>query len=341
MKNLGYLFIALLLGAGIWWAISSQTNSTIKDIDAADFAVTDTAAIHKILIKDRVKSAVLERQSDGSWRVNGGYKARAKSLDQLLTTLRRLKVKTPVAAAARASVNELFESPQRKVYLFKEDQEEPFKSILIAGASQQQKSTYMMLEGTGMPYEMSIFGFEGDLTAHFFTKEKNWRDRTLFNFKADQIAEVKMDYKTSPEASFIYTKADENVVRVNDAGQATKGNLKLNKPALFEYKQAFKEVNFEAYENEHPKIDSIRASAPFALMEVTLENGKKRSVRLHFMKASKRSKSIKENKQGVWDGDRFFAFLDGKKDLVMIQRYVFEPFLLGYEDLMYEALREG
>ena len=71
-----------------------------------DFAIEDTAAITRVVIRDKKPSEVtLERSSQG-WLVNGVFPVRKDAIEVLLETLGNVTLKNFVAKSAVPAVNQ-------------------------------------------------------------------------------------------------------------------------------------------------------------------------------------------------------------------------------------------
>ncbi|MEO8760645.1 MAG: hypothetical protein ABI388_05545, partial [Bacteroidia bacterium] len=89
------LLLVLLVAVGIFVMIKNSKKSTLKG-DEADFAVPDTASIDKIFIANKKGgTALLEKNNQGVWMINGKFPARKDALQLLLLTFMRTQIKFP------------------------------------------------------------------------------------------------------------------------------------------------------------------------------------------------------------------------------------------------------
>ncbi len=341
-KTAIYFLLFLAIVGAAWLGINGLDTNTLNKTTAA-FALTDTAEVTKIIIEDNEgRTLRLDRKNDW-WQVNQGYKARPDAVERILQTLTKLQVKYPVGKDAYQSILENFEKPVRRVSIFKEDSTQAAKVYLLGGAPHTRKGTYMMLEGTDDPYVVHLLGHEGHLMTRFFTVPETWRDRMLMNYKAGDIASVKVEYPHFEESSF-EVKAAGDSFEVKSLGGKVELNTEdeLNKPVLMQFLNSFEKVHLEGFENGYPRIDSVRASKPFANITITSKSGNDHSLTIHYMPLNRRSKlKIDERGRDVpFDVDRFFAFVNDGKDFVLIQRRTFAGIFKRLEDFYYTPVVE-
>ena len=341
-KTLLYLLILIVILLAAWFGINSLETNTLNKTTTA-FTLEDTAAVTKIILEDNEgRKLQLDKQGDW-WQVNRGYKARPDGVSRILETLMKLKVKYPVGKDAYESVMQTFEKPVRRVSIFKEDSTEAAKVYLLGGAPHTRKGTYMMLEGTDDPYVVHLLGHDGHLMTRFFTIPETWRDRMIMSYPAKDIESVRVEYPHFQESSFeVKAVADSFTVASLDDKVKTNPTDELNKPAVLQFLNSFEDLYLEGYENGYPRIDSVRASKPFAKLNITSRTGNKRELIVHYMPLNRRSKLQldKRGKEMPFDVDRYFAFINDGKDFVLIQRRSFEGIFKRFEHFYYTPLVE-
>ncbi|MEZ4887840.1 MAG: DUF4340 domain-containing protein [Chitinophagales bacterium] len=341
-KTAIYLLLFFAIALAAWFGINSIDTNTLNKTTAA-FALTDTAAVTKIIIEDNEGRKLQLDRKNGWWQVNRGYKARPDAVERVLMTLIKLQVKYPIGKDAYESTMKNFEDPIRRVSIFKEDSTQASKVYLLGGAPHTRKGTYMMLEGTEDPYVVHLLGHDGHLMTRFFTIPETWRDRMLMNYKASDIAGVKVEYPHFEESSFeLKAIADSFEVESLGGKVAIAASEKLNKPVTIQFLKSFENVYLEGFENSYPHIDSVRASKPFAILTITPKKGKEQKLTVHYMPINRRSKlQVDENGRDVpFDVDRFFAFINDGKDFVLIQRRSFEGIFKRLEHFYYTPVVE-
>jgi hypothetical protein len=100
------------------------------------------------------------------------------------------------------------------------------------------------------------------------------------------------------------------------------------------YLSSFTFLNVEMYDNDNPKRDSITASTPFASVTVTAKNGETKPMTVYYMPLNRRSKA-QFDAQGNYlphDQDKYYAVINGGKDFVVIQHFVFGKLFRSYHE---------
>lgn len=334
-KTLTYLGILLILTLVAYFAFFNQTTNTLDDASAG-FAVEDTAVIQRIKITDREGLWVnLERGEEYRWTVNTHYQARPDAIETLLKTIRRVQVLYPVNKSAYPKVMAEFEKPIKTVEIYTDDPNQPIKKYYLGGTTNTKKGTYMLMEDSKTPYVTYIPGFDGHLTIRYFTIMEEWRDRIIFGYRPEQIQSVSIEYPFTPEHSF--TLAQKNgQFGISNTQQTNATPKTVNAQTVQAYLANFRKIYAEAYQNDYPKTDSLRKTQPFAIMKVTDNRGKLNEVVVHYMPVNRRSK-LRVDKDGrkiPYDLDRYFAFTHKRKDLMIIQEYVFGKLFKRYGDFI-------
>ncbi|MBX7205295.1 MAG: hypothetical protein K1X81_07705, partial [Bacteroidia bacterium] len=83
--------------------------------------------------------------------------------------------------------------------------------------------------------------------------------------------------------------------------------------------------------------DSVAALTPYCIMEVKNKNGEKNTLRIFYKGIDERTMQQfdEKTKQPLSiDPERYFALLNGEKNLVIIQQYVFGNLLRSYSDFL-------
>ncbi len=143
------IVLALLVFAGFLYF--SQKSNTIKK-ELSDFAVEDTGKIEKLFLVDNEKrSVLLERTNPGRWNLNGKFEARADAVNVLLSTIKRVAVKTPVPKSAFDNVVKQIAAKHVKIEIYSEG-DNLIKSYYVGHPNQEHNGTYMLLENSSVPF---------------------------------------------------------------------------------------------------------------------------------------------------------------------------------------------
>lgn len=327
MKNKALIIIVFILSAIAIYLVFNNKNGTIKQ-ELKDFAVEDTASLYKIFLADKGNQQVLlERQEDGTWKVNGKYYVRNDALRILLETLKRMEIKAPVAKAAHDNVIKSIAGGAIKVELYEKNADKPFKVIYVGGETPDHLGTYMLLENSSSPFVMQIPGFNGYLSSRFIVSEDGWRDRSIFNYSnpAKQISSISFESFNKPDESFKIDIANGEIKSVS----GLKNNIAIDYDSakVMAYVTKFTQVGFESIEEGLPqtKVDSILTAVPVFIFTIKEVNGKEKSVIIHLMAAQADQLDVNGNPL-KFNLDRFYAQIISPegKDFTIAQYYVFD-----------------
>jgi hypothetical protein len=302
--------ILVILGLVAFYMSTNQNGSTIRS-ELSNFAVEDTAAVMRIVMKDQSGRTVdLKRQPDQSWTVNEAYQARPDGIKILLSTMKKLAVKSPVSENNMNSILKGIIASHVLVDVYGEANE-PIKSFYVGGANQLHTGTNMMMKGSTRPFVIHLEGFHGFITPRFFTNELEWRSREVFGAKIEEIASLEVTFTEHPEKNFHFENHGEgNLVML--------GGEKMDQPARFDtlelnaYLTNYKMIHYESYEETKSKafLDSIKLSEP--LFTITLETDYETKSVIGFRKPLKDGYDLEGNPIN-YDQDRLYIWVDSNQ----------------------------
>ena len=317
--------LVIILAAVAVWVVKTNGKATIKR-ELRDFAIADTASIDKIFMVKKNNEQVTLTRSGKKWLVNDQFDARKDAIDIILKTLKRMEVKNPVSNNSMDNVIKMLATRNTKVEVYSEGK--LLKTIFVGGPTQDQLGTFMMLEGSSVPFIVSIPGFAGYLSSRFFTELKSWRSPVIFNYDFDDIAKVKSVYNTFPDQSFIIERKGASF-EINSLN----GNIKapgIDTLALRFFLSGFEKVACEFFvENMDDQLqDSLSHAIPHRILEVTDKGGTTKKVEAHVRRAN--GLIDDEGNLLEWDNERMYARIDDET-WVVIQYYVFEKLFREFD----------
>lgn len=336
---------ALVFSIIALWLILSRSEGTISENEKA-FAVDDTANITKLFLADKnYNQVLLEKIRPGYWIVNKKYKARNDLIDVLLQTIKNINIIAPVAIAAQDQVIKDIASRGVKIEIYKKkylinlfDKIKliPYESLekvyYVGGPTQDHSGTYMILEGKNTPFITYLQGFTGFLSPRYSPREKDWRDRTIFKFKVNQIDEITVKYPDSLEKSFsLKFLGNRNFIIKN----LVTGEI-LSNPDTLKVLDYFTNYFFVAFEDfpiniTDKQIDSIRKEKPYFIITVKDTAGIVRKITA-WKKLNAGGYNIfdKDTIPDKWDVDRLYASINNDSDFVLIQYFTFDNLTKTY-----------
>jgi len=326
--------LILLLAMVATFLLLNRSRSTLSSGDS-DFAIRDTASVTRIFLADRAGSQIELTRPKGVWKVNGEIKARKDAVDQLLTTMMRMAVKSPVAQSAHNSVVKRLASTGIKVEVYQEiyridlpggwrffPREKRTRTIYVGDHTADNLGTFMLLEGAERPYIVYLPGFRGFVATRFSPRLNDWRDHTLFSTRLNDIARASLEIVDEPEKSYsveVQNNHYELIPRVGDP-------LPLaDTMKLISYLAAFDDIRYESLlSGDLPQafIDSVRKSPVYQIISLTDVDGRETRVITHRRWFEEPEADLLGNPQ-PWDRDRMYAFVEGQEEMLLVQYFVF------------------
>jgi len=310
--------IVVVLGIFVVILMTRDRSGTIKR-ELRDFAVQDTASVDKIFMVTKGNDQVTLTRHETNWMVNEKYFVRTEAIELLLKTIHRIQVKAPVAKSALDNVVTMLATRNTKVEIFSKGK--LVKTIYVGGPTQDQIGTFMMLEGSSVPFVVHIPGFIGYLSTRFFIDENSWRSPLIFSYNFDEIARIKSVNNDNPQKSFILNK-DKNRFDM----RATDGDyqaMELDTLAVKFFVSNFERVASEFFANqmESEIMDSLNMATPFHVLELTDIYGNVTKVEAH--RRSAMEMADPEAQAQEFDQERMYARIN-ESDWVVIQYFVFD-----------------
>jgi hypothetical protein len=321
------LLLTFLLAAMLLQSCGSK-QSTMQG-DDNDFRISSAASVTKIFLADRQnQTADLERQSDGTWTLNGKYKARPDAIELLLKTMSEVRVRYSVDGGAKASVDKMLAQVGIKVQVY-EGGSSPSKTFYVGTGTADQLGTYMYMEGAEKAYITHIANWEGILTPRFLTNLEDWRDRTIFATPSEKIAQATVEYSGSQSVSSFVCNADGGKYTVKPALSST---IAIEKPLVEGQVKAFltgfERIIAEGWETKNEKKDSVLHTAPFCTITLKTTNNVTHTVALYPIPG----RLTDDNNAGLIARapvERYYVWLD-KTDFLLGQHGNFKRLLWAY-----------
>lgn len=319
--------LVIVMGSITFWFISHNRKGTIR-AEMKSFAVKDTASISKIFLADKNgRDLTLERAENGKWTVNGKFGVRMDALQTLLETIAKVDVKEPVGKKAQDNVMKRLAAKAIKCEIYQNGK--LTKAYYVGTETQNMKGTYMIMidpetmETAERPFVTYIPGFEGYLTTRYFTEEKGWRDRTVFEYNPNDIKSIKLEVPDKPELGYELSVKGNNDYEVKMLAD-NKMLSSVDPIAVKQYLSYFQILSFESFEVDlkQYQIDSVLKSQPINILTVTDKNGKVNKVKF-YARWPKKEVFGKDGKLLKFDGERMDALMNNGVDFVMVQFYMF------------------
>lgn len=337
--------LVVIAGVLIW---NNRYLSTVRGEDA-DFMVWDTATVTKFYLADRNDhESLLERQPDGTWTLNGTYKAHPKQVQQFLTTLYKIRIKMPVSVASHDNIVKQLAVNSTKVEVYQIEprinlfnriklfpHEKRTKVFYVGDATKDSSGTFMLKEGADKAYIVYIPGFRGFITTRFTALPDDWRSHMVFNENLANIQSVTVEFNREPQSSFKVENTGRHqyvMTRLADNSLIAYDTLKV-----INLLSSFNDLRFEALINNmipQKRFDSIVQSPYLPRITLTAKDGK--VTQMTTFEKFVTNTAILEieglvddlgNPLDPIDHDRIYGLVNDGKDLTLIQYYVFDKVL--------------
>lgn len=335
-----YILVVVALAIATSFFLFKKYYKTPEQLEA-DFAVKNESDILKIVLTDNKGQSLTLNAKDGKWWVNGRYEAREELMKYMMEAITRITSLAPVPNNAHDNVVRDILDEHIKVQLFDKNGD-LIKAYWVGDASLDNRGTYMLMEIDGKPaarpHISYIPGYQGYITPRFTTSEEVWRSRKVFEESAANISDLKVEYSTNPEKSFHISRISKDSLSVTPIDE----KYRISEPYLSKYVNQYLDfyssISIEAFDNSYSRKDSVMSSIPYCKFTLTTNDKKTKQVFLYRMPVGKRSKT-QYDLQGHeidYDVDRFYASINGGKDFVIVQYYVFGKLLRDYRDFFFK-----
>ena len=308
--------------------------------EASDFQVWDTASVTKIYLADRRENeSLLERKEQG-WTLNGTYKAHSKQVQYLLTTLYKVRIKMPVYVASHNNIVKQLAAQSTKVEIYQVVprinlfdkvklfyHEKRTKVFYVGDATMDSSGTFMLKEGADKAYIVYSPSFRGFISTRFTANPDDWRDHTVFHENLADIQSVSVEFNEDPEGSFRIDNIGKHQYRLTRL--CDNKDLPYDTMKVINFMSSFGNLRFEAlFTNTLPqeRIDSITGSPYVHHVVLTTKGGETQDMKT-FKKLVLNGVTDMGGEYGDIDRDRMYALIDGGKDFVLIQNFVFDMVL--------------
>jgi hypothetical protein len=315
-KTILYLAILAILGFGVWFFLFSERKA-----GDASFTVIDTASIGKIFLAPNSSTqTITAERKPGGWIVNKEYPVLQSTLNQLLITIHNQRALFPVQDNQRDAVVRSLIASGVKVEIY-DLEGRKMRSFFVGNEIGRFSGTVMLEEGSERPYVVQIPGFEGYLTTRYTANLAIWRDRLVFNYRPEDIAEVEVKFPLKPADNFTISNsgATPNVT----LDPAIRPQQPLNQRRVRAYLSFFKMMYNEAYQS-YPGLDTLIRDMPeFADVRVKDAAGKENSVRFFYAPVETRNGTV-DVEGRTYSDERYYAIMNNGKDTATVQIPLFE-----------------
>lgn len=334
------IVITLLLLVIAFILIFNNRDSTL-DKEQTNFSIKDTSTVTKIYLTDkRDREILLVKQDNGKWRLNDKYWARQDFVELFLETVNKVRIKQPVAKAARNNMIKVISSAGKKVEIYQDSYrinlfdkiklfpyEKKTKTFYVGHNTQNNLGTYMILEDSETPYITYIPGFRGALRIRFTTDLYNWKTVSVFNDKIKNIESINVKVPENEKQSFkIVNNHDKTFSLLNYQGQEVDYS---DTTKLLRYLNYYQNISLEAYIKNEELIDSLKNASPLYKIQLVNNDQETKTISIYHkpfrpvpkLKATYEGIDEPEEEYPKWDATRFYALVNEGEDMGIVQSY--------------------
>ncbi len=322
-SNLVLLIVVVVLTIAvvvIYFWDRGDTQAVYKD-----FAVEDTASVDKIFLADRNNSVLLEK-INGVWMVNGKYNAREDFINVLLKTFHDIEVSAPVSKSKLDMVMKSLSVKGIKTQIYQNG--DLTKTYYVGGVTPNNTGTYMIMEGSELPFVTHIPGFSGYLTVRYLPDVKEWRERIIFNYDYKDIAKVTVDYPQNSSSGFVISSYGNNEFQLTNI-DGTPVEFDVDTLAIKTYLGSVKFLGFEAFISEdlqEHKLDSLLNEPMTGRFMIEDQQGNLNSFRT-YPRQNINNAFDDDGNLYKWDIDRLYGIVHDDSEVVLLQYYTIDHIL--------------
>lgn len=335
-KNRIILFSTLLLIALVVVVLLLRDNSTIEQ----NYHIEEPKSITKVIIDDKDGNHLeLIKETDSIWKANNSP-ANMKVVDMLLSTLQDMRIREPIAQAARNNIVKQLAASGKTVKIYQDaysinlgfiklfKKEKLTKTIYVGSETQDNMGTYMMLKGEDSPCIIYIPRLKGYLSTRFSALEDFWKSHAVFKYNKGEIASLKVEIPNQKNESFSLTqKGDGFDFTLLESGQKLQAFDTLKVKALL---SSCFELNYESVAKNISKLeqDTIFGKAPAFVVTIKDSKGKENTLKTYSKLHD--PTSISENDDDfyrIFDVNRCYALHSENKDTLIMQFFTLDNLL--------------
>ena len=312
-----YIFVVVF---GLVIASCGNRSDTFKGKDN-DFKVKDTASIDKIFLANKSNQSVLLMKENSKWMVNNEFEARADMMANILNVIRNVEVKEFVPKQAIENAMKLLSVAATKVEIYNNGKLS--KVYYVGGPTQDHMGTFMVMQGSEVPYICYLPGHRGYLSLFYTPLADEWRSRQIFRYKLEEIASIKTEFYKNPELSWEIINIDNKNFKLKNLS-ANQFVGPFDTGAVKSIVREFKALGFESFvEVNSTRMDSVKAKYPLYKISVTDRLGKKRTLDLYEIPMQPGVYTM-DGREARVDVDRMYGIVDGKTT-TLCQYYTYDP----------------
>lgn len=306
-KNWALAIILLILTAVFAIMISRKGPAGNQQVDRNLFAVSDTAAIERITLRQPDGRVQNLQKRNGFWLLNENHAADPAIINVLLSVLSEVQVKRPVARSQQEAV--LQQLTEQGVEVELEGNE---TTRFMAGGSEAERISYFALDNRA--YVMELPGYSSYISSIFQLKESDLRNKMLASLNSMNFQGLDVVYPADT--------ADNVSIRYRNNILGVENLLRPDSSVLFQYMMIYEPLQISGYlaPGQDPAYDSLLQTRPLALFRMqTVGNSQGLELHLYPQLPGRRQR---------------LGYLPVQKEAVLLDERLAQAMLIRRRDLM-------
>ncbi|EMR03561.1 hypothetical protein [Cesiribacter andamanensis] len=308
-KNWALAIILIVLIAVFGVLVGRKGPTSSLQIEKSLFAVADTAALDLIVLRQPDGAVQRLERRQGHWQLNEHYAADPSMMRLLLSVLRQVQVRRPVARSQQEEVLSQLEQQGVEVEL----QGDPNQRFLVGGREAERISYFAR---NGQAYVMELPGYASYFSSIFFLKQTDLRNKMLATLNSMNFQALDVAYPADTSQN-VRIRFRNNMLGVEDI-------VRPDSSVLFQYMMIYEPLEVAGYlaPGEDPLYDSLLQTPPLAHFHMRTV-GNSEGMRLHLYPQL--------------PGRRYrLGYLPRQKEAVLLDERLAQAMLIRRRDLLLE-----
>lgn len=318
------LILLLLLGGAAYFFLSGKDEKASNQNEDWIMHIEDVDEIQRIFIADRKGGTADLKREGKNWTYNDKYRANPNVMYNVLSALNKIRMKNRPSSSAIPNMIKALSTKSTKVEVYGKN-DKLLKAFYIGGVTPDERGTFMILEGSNNPYVMHMPMAEISLGQRFFTSEKSWRDKTVFEIDPKDILSLSLEYPKRKNKSFKLAKKD-GLWNVEPFFKTTRIIEKeINQDLVNSYLNGYRKVGAESIENDKNYVKDVINKQEFCIIKILFKDATQKQVNFFPI-----IKFEDEEKKEMAPVTRYIA-VDETKTRYLTQQLVFKDLFWAYD----------
>ena len=296
-----------------------------KGLEQRDFRIDSEKELVAVHIKGPVsKKIVLEKAEDGEWLLNSETKANQAAVRDLLSVLRNMDTRRPVAMEQREMVNKNLDHNGVLVEVFARGhwislsgniQWFPRKTLVkvfyVGEDHADGEATHMRLINSETPFEVYAPARKQGLSKVFAAEEHLWKDRSVVNFAPGELKKACVTHKERPGESYQIAFEENRPAKLFDSHGHEIDSIRIRHERIQRYRNAFPPLYHERLlpGSASSPPDDIYSERPFLDKRLEQESGE--AMRMRFYRRYPPDDGTLVSEERDYDPNRFYLRING------------------------------